>query len=195
MLMRTFSGKTVDPVDLQPADIDIFDIAHHLANICRYNGAGKFHYSVAQHSVLLAHAVPAIMNHGGLITDDMEADAISLACLLHDSVEAYISDIPTPLKVSLGILDVVSALEEDVIEMIFSKYALDLSVYERIKPYDTRICENEKDALFPGQERPPSSYPPLAGVVVLPWTPEYAEKQFLMTFKMLTTKGVNYHEH
>ena len=69
-LTGIYSGKLVDPLNLSSSDIDIEDIAHSLALQCRYGGHVKFHYSVAQHSVILSYnvpkwlAFPALMHSG-----------------------------------------------------------------------------------------------------------------------------------
>jgi hypothetical protein len=47
--IRTFSGIKFPILEPQKECLSIVDIAHHLSNICRFTGATKFHYSVAQH--------------------------------------------------------------------------------------------------------------------------------------------------
>lgn len=64
------------------------DIAHCLANLCRFNGHTRTFYSVAEHSLL----VSALVYHmGGNQQQCLEA-------LLHDATEAYMSDVPAPFK-------------------------------------------------------------------------------------------------
>lgn len=65
------------------------DIAHALGQIARFNGHGKFFYSVAEHSLLVA----AIMEELD-IGDPFEG-------LMHDATEAYLSDVPSPFKEGL----------------------------------------------------------------------------------------------
>jgi hypothetical protein len=86
--MRTFTGRDVDPLDLKRDDIDIRDIAHSLAMICRFNGHTQFHYSVAQHSVYVAARLAELYGDRKL----------ALAGLLHDASEAYLGDVVRPLK-------------------------------------------------------------------------------------------------
>lgn len=191
MLMRTFTGKLVDPVNLQLDDIEIADIAHSLSQICRYNGHGAFVLSVAQHSVAMSALVPAIMQQAGIISDPIEYQMIAAVCLMHDSCEAYLSDIPTPLKIAISYPE---QIENHTLQIIFEKYGLVFEEYERIKIFDKRICENEKDALWPGMTRTPTSYLPLPGYKVVPWTSQYAEKCFLATFKDVV-QGVYQYEH
>ena len=81
--MLTYIGKRVDVEHIHLADIDIRDIAHHLALINRFNGATRVPYSVAQHSIHVAQYVPAEFRLWGL---------------LHDAAEAYVGDIIAPMK-------------------------------------------------------------------------------------------------
>ena len=91
--MLTSSGRDFVPTQLVPADVCITDIAHALSLICRFGGHTVEHYSVAQHSLLVARILSA-----------MDASpAVQLAVLMHDAHEAYIGDIPTPIKDALGL--------------------------------------------------------------------------------------------
>lgn len=85
--MQTYTGRVFWPLEPRPEDVDIVDIAHALANLCRYGGHSKVFYSVAHHSVLVSQIVPP-------------ADA--LWGLMHDSAEAYVIDLIRPIKHSEG---------------------------------------------------------------------------------------------
>lgn len=82
----TFSGRKFWPLDPYPEDVVIEDIAHALANTCRFGGHCREFYSVAQHSVLVSRYAPPGME---------------LLGLLHDATEAYVGDMVRPLKSSL----------------------------------------------------------------------------------------------
>lgn len=69
-------------------EIDLRDIAHSLSMQCRWNGHTQRFYSVAEHCVLVAETVRRM---GGTSTE-------VLAALLHDAPEAYLADLPGPLK-------------------------------------------------------------------------------------------------
>ena len=85
--ITTFTGKKIDLRNPQPRDITIRDIACGLSKICRFGGQCSEFYSVAQHSVLVAHLVrPEYRKYA----------------LLHDATEAYLGDVIKPLKVILG---------------------------------------------------------------------------------------------
>jgi 5'-deoxynucleotidase YfbR-like HD superfamily hydrolase len=81
--VRTFSGLFVDPLNLQPDDINIMDIAHALSQIPRFGGHSRVQLSVAQHCCWVMKELP---------------DELKLFGLLHDASEAYLLDIPSPLK-------------------------------------------------------------------------------------------------
>lgn len=86
------SGTYVNLVDPQPETILLEDIAHSLSLICRFGGHGRRFYSVAEHAVRVAKQ----MQHS--IYSDEEV----FAALHHDDTEAYLGDVPSPLKPLLG---------------------------------------------------------------------------------------------
>src|SRR5687767_12883862 len=75
--IQTYSGRTVEPYDPDPAAICVLDIAHHLSMLCRFTGAVRQFYSIAQHSVLVS-----------ALCDPEDA----LAGLLHDAEEYVFAD-------------------------------------------------------------------------------------------------------
>jgi hypothetical protein len=81
--VTTYTCKKFWPLDPQPRDVCVRDIAHHLSLICRFGGAVRTHYSVAQHSLIVADILPP---------------RLKLRGLLHDATEAYIGDMVSPLK-------------------------------------------------------------------------------------------------
>lgn len=81
--ISTYSGRRFDIFNPRPEDVHLEDIAHALSMNCRYNGHTEYFYSVAEHSVVASrHCDPA---H-------------ALAVLMHDAAEAYLTDIPRPIK-------------------------------------------------------------------------------------------------
>ncbi len=105
--IMTFTGKYINPFKPDECEIDILDIAHALSNTCRYGGHVPFHYSVAQHSVLVSRF--------------FISPTLRLAALLHDAEEAYMCDIPTPIKKQLvGYEEAADTLRR----MIFKKFGL-----------------------------------------------------------------------
>lgn len=90
-VIDTRTGEVVTPLAAAPDDILLEDIAHALSNLTRFAGHGNGPYSVARHSVR--------------VSDEVEARGGSPAAvrwgLLHDATEAYLADVPAPVKRSL----------------------------------------------------------------------------------------------
>jgi hypothetical protein len=87
-VMETFDGFYFDFDHVRPEDICLIDIATALSTQTRFGGHIKRFYSIAEHAVRVSNYVA-----------DAGGDAeLQLAALHHDSHEAYIGDIPTPMK-------------------------------------------------------------------------------------------------
>ena len=86
--ITTVTGKHFYPLDPNPEDIDISDIAHALSLICRANGHFRHFYSVAQHCIACAEEA---IERG-------YSPEVILGCLLHDASEAYLCDVTRPVK-------------------------------------------------------------------------------------------------
>lgn len=85
--IMTASGRAYHFLTPSPKEILSYDIATHLAKICRFNGACRGFYSVAQHSVLVSTLMPPT-----------SAGLPQLHGLLHDAHEYAVGDSTTPLK-------------------------------------------------------------------------------------------------
>src|SRR5687768_15659264 len=81
--MTTISGRLIEYANPNPDNIVIEDIAWHLARVNRFNGATKYSYSVAAHSIMVSRRV---------------GPTLSLIGLMHDAPEAYCNDLGTGLK-------------------------------------------------------------------------------------------------
>ncbi len=129
----TYSGAKVTPLEPNPDQINITDIAHALSLLPRANGHLKYFYSVAQHSLSCA----------------VEAEArgyskkVCLACLIHDASEAYLSDIVRPIKVVLtNYLEVEKLLQESIYKKYLPEPLTD-DEREQIKSVDDAILYYE----------------------------------------------------
>jgi len=100
-ILQTYTGKVLRPLDPWPGDFCIEDIAWSLAHQCRYNGHTKLFYSVATHCMLVAFFLPP---------------SLKLEGLLHDASEAYLTDLPSPLKQQMPEYRKIEARVEDAIE-------------------------------------------------------------------------------
>lgn len=80
---QSASGRPFWACDPRPEDIHLDDIVHALSHQCRYGGHCSKFYSVLEHSVLVSLVVPK----------EHARDGIG-----HDFTEAYVVDVPRPLK-------------------------------------------------------------------------------------------------
>lgn len=163
--MQTHTGRRFYPLAPNPADICIEDIAHALSNLCRFGGHVREFYSVAQHSVIVANLLPA---------------QLKLAGLLHDATEAYIVDIPRPLK---QVLPEYKVIEFRLSEIICDVFDVDFSDPE-IKTADNVALMTEARDLL--------TVPPVGWNIpeqpmsrrITPMCPEEAEYYFLSAFHL-----------
>jgi hypothetical protein len=118
----TASGKKFWPLDPRPEEIDIGDIAEHLSGVCRFNGACKPKYSVAEHSVRVARAVEVRVRGRGLGPKRVRTNVLS--ALLHDGSEAYICDLTRPMKGSRALSRVYKGFEAGLQAAIWEKFGL-----------------------------------------------------------------------
>lgn len=168
--VQTYTGRAVFPLDLRPDDIDIRDVAHALSMQCRYAGHVQRFYSIAEHSV---HVARWCRQYG--------PDA-ALHGLLHDATEAYLVDVPRPVK---PFLQGYKEAEAAAWEVIVDRFDLVLHT-PIVHETDNRILNDERPALMAPCEREWSlpDYRPL-GVAIEGWLPARAEREFLALFDEL----------
>ena len=86
--IETPSGRMFDFDAPTQGMVDIDDIAAALSNIARFGGLTRYRYSVAEHACAVYY----------LVRDAGFPPEVCVAALHHDSHEAYLGDVPTPLK-------------------------------------------------------------------------------------------------
>ena len=113
---RMLSGRRLDLLNPDPADIEIEDIAHGLARVARWNGqtTGDHAFSVAQHAII----VERIASNANADWDNRWR----LAALLHDAAEYVIGDLISPFKTAIG-LDY-KAFENRLTEAVHLRFGL-----------------------------------------------------------------------
>ncbi|MEO5362379.1 MAG: phosphohydrolase [Magnetococcus sp. DMHC-8] len=166
--IQTFTGLQFWPMDARPAEVEIHDIAHSLAMLCRFNGHCRRFYSVAEHAVHVSRVVPPEHARWGL---------------LHDAAEAYISDMPQPIKRELPQFQ---ACEERLLQVIARRFSLSPGVPSAVKQADLQLLATEKGALMGQEPAPWEDLPaPLPLTMIHAWGPEQAEQRFLARFAEL----------
>jgi len=174
--IQTFSGRQAYPMDLRADEVAIEDIAHSLAMQCRYTGHCLRFYSVAEHSVLMARH---FRSHG--------MAEYALPALLHDATEAYLTDVPRPVKPWLAGY---KEAEARAWLTIADKFGVDPVLSAHVHDADARILVDER-----AQNMAPSAVewedmPDFGlGVLLEFWTPEKAEQAFLDCYWSLIETG------
>jgi hypothetical protein len=168
----TFTGRRFWPSAPKVDDITIIDIAHHLSNICRYNGSTIAHYSVAQHSCILCDYVQKARSGTPL-------DCLQI--LMHDAPEAWIGDMARPIKQHAPDY---RKMDHDVTVVVRSWMGWDgLPIPDWQDELDTRIIADERAQVVFDQENDwlMDGVEPL-DVDIEPWTARLSEQQFLARY-------------
>lgn len=173
--IQTFTGVHFYPLDPRPCEILIEDIAHALSMQCRYSGHVNRFYSVAEHSIRVAELVPR---------------ELRLLALMHDAAEAYLVDLPRPLKRYSDMGAEYKKIEDHLMIAVCERFRLAWQdpMPDEIERADKGMlwvesrdlmtpdtCWDKWRKLTTGLERP----------ITTTMTPASAEKTFLRVFEML----------
>jgi hypothetical protein len=137
---QTYTGKKFCFRNPTLQDISIIDISHSLSNICRFNGHCKQFYSVAEHSVYLSR--------------QFDNSQLAMEALLDDAAEAYIGDMPRPIKNTEEMLPY-REIEKKIDDKIRIKFDLSSERNQQIIDMDTRLLITERNQIM---SRPPDDW-------------------------------------
>ena len=152
------------------SDFSIADIAKGLSNTCRFGGQCPRFYSVAEHSVLMSHCV---------------AEYLAFEALMHDAAEAFICDLPKPLKMLLPDYKVV---EDRVEAAISARFGYPATMTPAVKEMDIRMLAAEQQQVMGNNHNWHHTHGlEAAPVTVNFWSPDVAEIEFLNRFKQLAS--------
>jgi uncharacterized protein len=129
-MIKLRSGASFDFCAPELSEFTIEDVAHGLANICRYAGQCSRFYSVAEHSILVSET----------------AVGFEFEALLHDAAEAFMGDIPRPLK---QLLPQYKKMEAAVETAIFKRFEIKWPLPLEIKHADLRVLAAEQRQIMP----------------------------------------------
>jgi 5'-deoxynucleotidase YfbR-like HD superfamily hydrolase len=135
--IQTYTGKQFYPLAPRHEDVDIIDIAHALSMQCRFNGHCRTFYSVAEHCVRVSQILEG---------DDAPAG------LLHDAAEAYVGDLPRPVK---GQLPAFERVEDQLLAVIFARFNLAYPLSAAVKAADDQLLATEARDLM---DTPPQAW-------------------------------------
>lgn len=167
---QTFTGNPFYPLDPQPHEIEIDDIAHALSNICRFGGHCREFYSVAQHSVMVSRIV---------------LPQFALQALLHDAAEAYVGDMVKPFKCLMPEFE---NAEEKVFAAIARRFNFPEELNRQVKAADSILLATEARDLMhlgPIWEKWLAGWTPLPERI-RPLSAPAAEAVFMARFQEIT---------
>jgi hypothetical protein len=187
MWIQTYTGRKFYPLTPRAADVCLEDIAHALANTCRFSGHCRQFYSVAQHSLLV---VRAVREFPGVTPDD--ANRIAPAALMHDAAEAYLVDMPRPIKHSWFCIQAIPGGARVCRDFKYMEHKIHAEICQRfaipqaqdhdaavIQVADNQLLATEARDLMAPPPEPWAVLPPPLATRIDPLPPAEAKAEFL----------------
>lgn len=172
--IQTRSGGRFYPLDPKPEHVNLRDIAHALARQCRFSGHTSRFYSVAEHSVRVAMRV----------FEETHDPVLALLGLLHDASEAYLVDLPRPLKHDPAFAPYLAA-ERACMDAILRHVGFAVTALpDVVKRADASLLADEaQEFMRPVSDEWLAAMPPAEPMEHEPgWNPKRAEQAFARAF-------------
>jgi 5'-deoxynucleotidase YfbR-like HD superfamily hydrolase len=134
-VIETYSGNSFDLFDPNPAEVRLLDVAAGLAHVCRFGGHCQEFYSVAHHSIHVSRELP-------------DEPRLQLLGLFHDAGEAYVGDIPRPLKAEFEEFE---RIEERILDAVWKSVGVESPTddeWERVMAADDQLLAYEATNLL-----------------------------------------------
>lgn len=165
----THSGNVFHYITPMHSLLEVEDVAHALANQCRFGGHTKAFYSYAQHAVMVSRLVPA-------------EDA--LHALFADAAKALIGNVQTACK---PLLPDYQRLEERILRAVYAHLHLEWPTPPSVHVAALVMRATERRDLLPPNGKP---WPELIGVQplpdrIVPELPQQAKDLFLHRYESL----------
>ena len=160
--IRTNSGIYMNVFEPKASMVNINDIAHALSFMPRFGGHLNRFYSVAQHSLLCVNLATTLEEKKTM--------------LMHDASEAYLLDMPSPIKAKM---EEYKQHEDKLMAKIFEVFGLEFPLNHAVKKVDREMLELEWDNLVV-QDNPHFKC----------WSPNKAKREFLKTFNKLFVERI-----
>lgn len=186
--MQTYTGRQFWPLDPRPEEIDLEDIAHSLSMQCRFAGHCYTFYSVAEHCVRVSNALERLREGWP------DAPLFALMGLMHDASEAYLVDLPRPVKRAV---EGYAEAEELVQSAIWHRFGLCEGQFNGrpaviapgcaalIKLADNTLLATEARDLMGKPPVPWEALPDPLPETIIPWTQGEARAWFIERFNEL----------
>lgn len=141
-------------------------IATALSRICRFTGHTRKFYSVAQHSVLVSRVAP---------------EQFAFAALMHDSAEAYVGDVASPLKAMVANY---ASIEAGIVSAIAKVWGFPYPLPDAVKHADLIALATERRDLMAEHRVPWGCLHGIAPVAerIIPVDCDAAKEMFMQRF-------------
>jgi hypothetical protein len=121
--IQTHSGVAFDLLDPRVRSVRLGDVAVALSRVNRFVGHTMQPYSVARHSLLVAQ----------LLRENGHDSPVILQGLLHDATEAYLCDLPSPLK---ALLPGYRRIEARLWSVVSTRFGMSETLHPAVKEAD-----------------------------------------------------------
>ncbi len=173
--IATFSGVEFFPLAPRVEDVDIMDIAQGLSMKCRYTGQCHQFNSVAQHSVFVSEILEALKQ-------PIEVQFIGL---MHDTSEAYLPDVASPIK---GHLEGFREIEHRLEACIAKAFNFQFPFPKAVKVADAEAFKHEYRQIMPNLAWWKGDPPNYDWGHMEEWGPLIAREKFLQRFRRLNAE-------
>lgn len=166
------SGRAIDLAEPNTYEFTVEELEQLLSKLKRFNGFGM---SVANHSIMVADTLYKLTHN----------PHIALMGLLHDSAEAYIGDISTPVKEVLGasVEKLESAVHNAIVNQLGVRNTYNLATQPLVKLVDVMALHYELNDLIANEIYKPNEFwKPVQAVAIHPVMSSYIERSFVQSF-------------
>ncbi len=173
----TYGGARFDLLHPRPEAVDFGVIAEHLSKIARFSGATYTPYSVAQHSIVVADALPPELRIYGL---------------LHDAPEAFTGDIPAPFQSALAgfpaAANGLAVLHDNIAAAIWRAAGVpppSRAIATQVLRADLMARKSEARDLIPGADPEDFGPGPMLRRTIKPLSWDHAHAEFLRALELV----------
>lgn len=169
---RPRSLTKVHFMSFYPNEIKIDDISYHLARACRFGNAIEPHYSVAEHSIMMANMF--IERDDDLI--------LARQALMHDAAEYLFTDLPAPIKKFCPDYE---KLMDTFEAKLMAHFGVQFPYDPKIKNLDKIMCSTEQLVLRGHQPDTYDDVEPDQNMFFHLWSWQKAQSEFQIMFQYL----------